>query len=190
MLLENTCSFFSSDWGNLVFFDNDEMSIMMLELVGSIPKLRPQWKIIHKFQPLSYETQTRDPAPVSMRIYSNEQLVLTIDFPVVLLPSSSAQHMRLSVLCRKPCNRDYAFILCQQPLLGGDWSKIEIIHEENEGRYTLVMAVEGQEMGRMDVGSPILRNLTDVKIYIGSGTVTGSDSQHGNIRDIVALDKQ
>ena len=141
--------------------------------VGTIPKLRPQWKIIHEFKPISYES-----SPVSLRILSLKRRVLQIDFP--------APNMGLATL--QSSTHQYA-IVCKAPLLGGEWCKVEISHEKEEDKYTLAMSVGGQEVGRLGSVSPVLSNLTDVKICIGAKEGDYTDSQHGNIRGLVVLDK-
>ena len=47
-----------------------------------------------------------------------------------------------------------------------EWTKIQVAHERNEeGKYTMALSVEDQEVGRVDVDSQILRKLNDVMIY-------------------------
>ena len=98
--------------------------------------------------------------------------------------------MRLVLLGR--C-RSYEVAVCQAPLLGGEWSRIEISHErDDEGNHTLAMAVGGQEVGRVGVDHQNLSNLTDVKICFGSNPEVGghlSDYQDGSFRGLVVLDK-
>ena len=145
----------------------------------TIPKLRPQWKILHEFKPISYESSAAYTTPVSLRVDCKNQKVLEIDFP--------APNMRLTTLQCIP--HQYA-IVCKAPFLGGDWCKVEISHEkeEMEAKYSLTMSVGGQEVGRLASVSPILSNLTDIKIYIGSNHGAFADSQHGNIRGLIVLD--
>ena len=95
--------------------------------------------------------------------------------------------MRLTTLQRAP--HQYA-IVCKAPLLGGDWCKVEISHEkEGDDKFTLAMSVGGQEVGRLASVSPLLRKLTDIKIYIGAEEDDFADSQHGIIRGLVVLEK-
>ena len=79
--------------------------------------------------------------------------------------------------------RNYEVAVCRAP---GKWSRIEISHErEEDGKYTLAMAVEGKEVGRVGLEHPLLSNLEDVKIYLGSEEY----SQDGAIRGLIVLDK-
>ena len=145
----------------------------------TIPKLRPQWKILHEFKPLSYESSAAYTTPVSMRVVCSKRQVLKIDFP--------GPNMRLTTLQRAP--HQYA-IVCKAPLLGGDWCKVEISHEkEGDDKFTLAMSVGGQEVGRLASVSPLLRKLSDIKIYIGAEEDDFADSQHGIIRGLVVLEK-
>ena len=146
--------------------------------MGTIRKLRPQWKILHEFKPISYESSAAYTTPVSLRVDCKNQKVLQIDFP--------APNMRLTTL---QCIPNQYAIVCKAPLLGGGWCKVEISHEKEGEKFTLAMSVGGQEVGRLDAVSPILSNMTDVEIYIGAKEGVYADSQHGNIRGLVVLDK-
>ena len=72
--------------------------------------------------------------------------------------------------------------MCPVPFpLPKEWTKIEVAHERNEeGKYTMALLVEGQEVGRVDVDSQILRNLNDVMI---------NSSYRHIIRKLVVLDQ-
>ena len=62
-----------------------------------------------------------------------------------------------------------------------EWTKIQVAHERNEeGKYTMVLSVEDQEVGRVDVDSQILRNLNDIMI---------NSSYRHIIRKLVVLDQ-
>ena len=117
---------------------------------------------------------------------AQEHQIFEIDFPLVF----PVPNMRLVLLGR--C-RSYEVAVCQAPLLGGEWSRIEISHERgDEGEHTLAMAVGGQEVGRVGVDHQNLSNLTDVKICFGSNPEVGghlSDYQDGSFRGLVVLDK-
>ena len=64
----------------------------------------------------------------------------------------------------------------------GEWTRIEISHEEVESNYFLSWSVGGREVGREEAG-PDLKKLTDVKIGGGS-------YQPGFVRRLVVLEKQ
>ena len=145
--------------------------------MGTIPKLHPQWKISHEFKPLTYERETYNPIPVSLRVVRKEKTVLKIDF--------SFPNMRIRVAVR-----DVAPIVCPALLLG-EWSKIEITHERNEqeGNYILALSVEDQEVGRVQVDSQVLMKLSDIKVFLGEKQEDWAGSQHGCVKGLVVLDK-
>ena len=176
MIVESVAKHSYAGWGTLVFFDTEEENIWP-GLVGTIPKLHPQWKISHELKPISYERETYNPIPVSLRVVRKEKTVLTIDFPF--------PNMRMKVALR-----DVAPIVCPAPSLG-EWSKIEITHERNEqeGNYILALSVEDQEVGRVQVDSQVLSKLTDVKIFLGKKQGAWADSQHGCVKGLIVLDK-
>ena len=146
----------------------------------TIPKLRPQWKILHEFKPRGYVINHTP--PVSLRVDAKEHRIFEIDFPPRwgLWATNSVQMMRL-VLWGE--TRNYEVAVCRAP---GKWSRIEISHErEEDGKYTLAMAVGGKEVGRVGLEHPLLSNLEDVKFYLGSEEY----SQDGAIRGLIVLDK-
>ena len=70
----------------------------------------------------------------------------------------------------------------------GEWTRIEIGHEKVDEKYFLSLSVGGREVGRKEVTGPELRNLTDVKVYIGNNHE--ELRQPGFIRRLVFLEKQ
>ena len=72
--------------------------------------------------------------------------------------------------------------MCPVPFpLPKEWTKIQVAHERNEeGKYTMVLSVEDQEVGRVDVDSQILRNLNDIMI---------NSSYRHIIRKLIVLDQ-
>ena len=145
----------------------------------TISKLRPQWKILHEFKPRGYVINNTP--PVSLRVDAKEHRIFEIDFPPRWgLWATNSVQMRL-VLWGE--TRNYEVAVCRAP---GKWSRIEISHErEEDGKYTLAMAVGGKEVGRVGLEHPLLSNLEDVKIYLGSEEY----SQDGAIRGLIVLDK-
>ena len=63
----------------------------------------------------------------------------------------------------------------------GEWTRIEISHKEEEGKYFLSLAVGGEHVGRAEVTDPVLKNPTDVKLFIGK-----PHPLPGNVRRVVA----
>ena len=72
--------------------------------------------------------------------------------------------------------------MCPVPFpLPKEWTKIQVAHERNEeGKYTMALSVEDQEVGRVDVDSQILRNLNDIMI---------NSSYRHIIRKLIVLDQ-
>ena len=92
----------------------------------------------------------------------------------------------------QPCPRNVVF---GNPVPNvGEWTRIEIGHGEEDGKYFLSLAVGGGHVGRGEVDDLALKNPTDVKLYIGcqpgSGTVQGQTLPlPGFVRRMVVLQK-
>ena len=63
-----------------------------------------------------------------------------------------------------------------------EWTRIEIGHEENNGKYLITFSVGGKEVGRQEVYDEDLRKLEDVDLMIGSF--------RGIARGLFVLEKQ
>ena len=86
---------------------------------------------------------------------------------------------------------DFEGLESKQPPKVGEWTRIEISQEEENGRCILSFSVGGKEIGREDMGD-CKETMYDVKVFAGS---KWSDSpnwpaQPGFIRGLVILDKQ
>ena len=68
----------------------------------------------------------------------------------------------------------------------GEWTRIEIGHEEEEGKYFLSLAVGGEHVGRREVTDPELKKSTDVKLEIGRRH-THTHTLPGFVRRVVVL---
>ena len=164
----------------MVFFNEvDVENIMWGNWEGTIPKLRPQWKILLEFLPLAARTN-----PLSLWVLCKEQQVLEIQFPV---PNMSLTTLK----CILP-DHQYA-VECKAPFLEGDWSKVEITHEKEEGEgeeeFTLTLSVGGEEVGRFEAVPPNLSKLCDLRLWIGYRLGRRSHIGAQNIRGLVVLDK-
>ena len=74
----------------------------------------------------------------------------------------------------------------------GEWTRIEISHKEEEGKYFLSLAVGGEHVGRGEVTDPVLKNPTDVKLEIGCRPGAAQGRTHplpGFVRRVVVLQK-
>ena len=168
--------------------------------IGTIRKLQPQWRISHQFKPRSYENGSTDPIPVSLRVTFRKKLLLTIEIPF--------PNMRVKFGLKA------APLVCQAPAPPpGTWTKIEVAHkrieqednqetqdiqenqdtQENqnkEDKYIIVLTVDDQDMSSMEVDSKSLRNMTDVKIFIGPREhEVWADFPDGYIQKVIVLDK-
>ena len=74
----------------------------------------------------------------------------------------------------------------------GEWTRIEIGHEEEDGKYFLSLAVGGEQVGKEQVKDPALKNPTNVKLKIGCLPGTVQVRVHplpGFVRRVVVLQK-
>ena len=74
----------------------------------------------------------------------------------------------------------------------GEWTRIEIGHGEEDGKYFLSLAVGGEHVGRREVTDPELKKSTDVKLEIGCRPGAAQGRTHplpGFVRRVVVLRK-
>ena len=74
----------------------------------------------------------------------------------------------------------------------GEWTRIEIGHGEEDGKYFLSLAVGGEQVGKEQVKDPALKNPTNVKLKIGCLPGTVQVRVHplpGFVRRVVVLQK-
>ena len=62
-------------------------------------------------------------------------------------------------------------------------------NQDKQDKYVFVLTVDEQEMGRVEVNSKTLRNLTDVKIFIGPLDFYEDPVQDGSIKELIVLDR-
>ena len=67
----------------------------------------------------------------------------------------------------------------------GEWTRIEVSHEEEDSKFFLSLSVGDAEVVKEEVTGPDLRNLSGVKIMFGGLKV----SQPGCVRNLVLLQK-
>ena len=146
--------------------------------MAEIPKLGTQWKIIHEFKPTAYLQEvdpTMDPVGLSVGAGKPAHSAIIIDF---WPPNMSVLHCFIED--DNPVHAESRVVSSQLPKVG-EWTRIEVSHEEVGGRYFLSLSVGGREVGRTEAG-PDLRKLTDVKIVAGK-------RQPGFVRRLVILEK-
>ena len=67
----------------------------------------------------------------------------------------------------------------------GEWTRIELSHEEEDGKYFLSFAVEGGELEKKEATDPEFGEMTDVTIDIEEHRI-----QPGFIRRLLVLQKE
>ena len=123
--------------------------------MSKCPKLAAQWKIIHDFKATNYFH-----AYVCKAAMKVDEEFKTIS--VGLLPSyvgfiaeDNNLLLNLAATLRGP------------PPAVGKWTRIEVSHEEEDGKYFLSLAVGDAEVVKQEVTDLDLRNLSGVKIMFG-----------------------
>ena len=138
-------------------------------------KLKAQWKIIHDFKPTEYLDDQ----------YPRYSLGVSVDGRVGLDIFSSSSDFGLELWTRD--GEDQQLVESNQLPRIGEWTRIEISHEEEDGKFFLSFGVAGRELERKEATDLELQGTTDVAIGIGLGT---SNIQPGLIRRLVVLQKE
>ena len=156
-------------------------------MLADIPKLGTQWKIIHEFNPTEYPP-AGDPTKSTFGLGVT---AVSAGNPIQLciLMGLSPPNIRLV-----HCIYEGHNTIEVTPFLGssqlpevGEWTRIEISHEEVESNYLLSLSVGGREVGREEAG-PDLKKLTDVRIGVGDPATM--PNMPGFVRRLVVLEKQ
>ena len=144
----------------------------------TIPKLETQWKILYDVKRMMLNPR-KIYATLSIYVGRDAFLLASVSPPQILLGGylqGDAQQVAAGD---------------QVPKVG-EWTRIEIGHEEEDGKYFLSLAVGGGHALRGEVNDPALKNPTDVKLYIGChlGAVQGrAHPLPGLVRRVVVLQK-
>ena len=145
--------------GNLVFFDAEERRIPnSFHPLVRIPKLSSEWKIMFDVQPTEH-LQVEDPRKLYLSLYIEVGHVTSVN-AIVSPPNITLLHT-FDDQGRNVVTGD------QVPKVG-EWTRIEIGHEDEDGKYFLSLAVGGEHVGRGEVTDPVLKNPTDVMLFIGN----------------------
>ena len=167
-----------SGWGTLVYFDTEEYQIEPDEIpIATIPTLGPQWKIIHDFKPTEYSSELML-NPVSLLVEVAPHFI-----PGIVFSCTETSHSIALVNLNGP-GMD---LESSQPPKLGEWTRIEMSLEEENGMAILAFSVGGQEVGREVLGEFEPDLLVDVKILAGT---SHGPAQPGFIRRLIVLDKQ
>ena len=167
--------------GNLLYFDFEEHQIPTPRLaLARVPKLGPQWRIIHDFKPTEYHVEHA----LSFKFVANDPLGgccvrIGLHSTKIIL-----QLQQLSFDLDQ-ANVEDIVESSQLPKIG-EWTKIEVGHENVDGKFFLYLSIGGREVGRTDDIDPRLRKLTDVRVFLGSDYQ--EFCQPGFIRRLVVLE--
>ena len=141
----------------------------------TIPKLETQWKILYDVKRTEY-LQVENPRKIyaTLSIYVGRDAVVraSVSPPQILLGGylqGDAQQVAAGD---------------QVPKVG-EWTRIEIGHEEEDGKYFLSFAVEGGELEKKEATDPEFGEMTDVTIDIEEHRI-----QPGFIRRLLVLQKE
>jgi len=141
-----------------------------------ISKLRPQWKVFLDFQPTSFphDETPRVAFAVSSLVDAACEVVLGITF-------KGSRIFLVQDLLDAP----EAYIEIESSSLPkiGEWTRIEISHEEVEDKFYLGLRVGGALLGRREA-HPKLQRLKQM-----SATFGGDRAQCGFFRSLVVLEK-
>ena len=167
--------------GNLLYFDFEEHQIPTPRLaLARVPKLGPQWRIIHDFKPTEYHVEHA----LSFKFVANDPLggccvLIGLHSTKIIL-----QLQQLSFDLDQ-ANVEDIVESSQLPKIG-EWTKIEVGHEKVGGKFFLYLSIGGREVGRTYNIDPRLRKLTDVRVFLGSDYQ--EFCQPGFIRRLVVLE--
>ena len=169
----------------MVFFDTEEHQITEVGIhLATIPKLGPQWRILYDFKPTEYLFGLPEPA-VSLFVDLENYFC-----PGIVFSCSPNNSPSIALDNLVPGPGLYGLESNQPPKLG-EWTRIAISHEMENGQWILSLSVGGREVGRGEVlGGWGWGEVPDVKIYIGNGPFYDGPIQPGFIKGLVVLDKQ
>ena len=152
--------------------------------LATIPKLETQWKILYdvkRTEHLQVENPRKYYATFDI-LFGRDAIVGTAVSPTrIILGGDFRGHDN------QPYDRNV--VNGSQVPKVGEWTRIEIGHEEEDGKYFLSLAVGGEHVGRGEVNDPALKNPTDVKLYIGGPPGIHSHPLPGFVRRVVVLQK-
>ena len=145
-----------------------------MKTLATIPKLKAQWKIIYDFKPTEY-INNQFTSSLGVLVGGRVRLDMDIVF------SSSQFGLELW----RWDGVDQLLLESSQLPTIGEWTRIEVSHEEEDGKFFLSFAVGGRELGRKEATDPEFREMTDVRIDIGRHRI-----QPGFIRRLLVLQKE
>ena len=137
-------------------------------------KLRPQWKVFYEFQPTSFppDETPRVAFAVSCRVDAASVVNLAIAF----------KGSRILLVQDDLVEADILIESSSLPKIG-EWTRIEISHEEVNDKFYLGLIVGGTLLGRCEAHPKLQR------MKIVTATFGGSGAQCGFFRSLVVLEK-
>ena len=167
--------------GNLLYFDFEEHQIPTPRLaLARVPKLGPQWRIIHDFKPTEYHVEHA----LSFKFVANDPLGGCC-IRIGLHSTKIILQLQQLSFDLDQANVEDIVESSQLPKIG-EWTKIEVGHEKVDGKFFLYLSIGGREVGRTDDIDPRLRKLTDVSVHLG--LANQQFCQPGFIRRLVVLE--
>ena len=175
---------FPAGWGRLRYFDIGEHLIDdKSTTLAEIPKLGPNWKVIHDFQPTDYLTAEYLDGNVPRGLW----VILDHAWESYLLtfPPDGVQLWSFSIL-----GADKLAQSNQLPPIG-EWTRIEMTHEidEEAEKYFISVSVGGREVMKREV----VREEDDYPLGQQMGvTICLGDRNYqlpGSIRGLIVLEK-
>ena len=148
----------------------------------TIPKLETQWKILYdvkRTEHLQVENPRKYYDILSIWVGRDANVRATVS-PTEIFLGGYLFGDDNQLLAQR-------FVTGNQVPNVGEWTRIEIGHEEEDGKYYLSLAVGGEHVGREEVTDLELKNPTDVKINIGHRG--HSLPLPGSLRGVVVLQK-
>ena len=152
---------------------------MSHELV-TIPKLETQWKILYdvkRTEHLQVENPRKYYATLNIRVGRDTVVGTAVSPTRIILGGHFRGHDN------QPYDRNV--VSGSRVPKVGEWTRIEIGHEEEDGKYFLSFAVEGGELEKKEATDPEFGEMTDVTIDIEEHRI-----QPGLIRRLLVLQKE
>ena len=170
----------SAGWGKLLFFDVGEHPTDDLpsKKLSEIPKLATQWRVMYDFKPTATADASKLCPSFAIDSWETEQVI-------VIEVSCTSSSILLGIDSDSPGVEPGSVQSSQVPEVG-QWTRIEISHEDRDGKYFLALSVGGQEVGKTEA-HPVFKKLADVQIA-GSNS-DGWIPQPGFIRRLAVVGK-
>ena len=132
--------------------------------MAKVAKLADEWKIIYDFKPTGYPEFDLDPIYPSISLWVDMSPNDSDDYFTLEI---SLSHLIIHLDVRDLSASDVLNLKSNQLPKLHEWTRVEISHVEEGGKYFLSLSVGGKELGRKECSMG--RNLTNINIYYGRG---------------------